>query len=1303
LKNPSTNVTETTADINFDASNPAGARTAILNALVALNMVEPGEVVVESPPKALSNLDETYNFVVRFGGKFANTNVQEMLTTSTSLAVSVSQLSGTSTTSATDFLRSFSFAPRYRDTIRAEDGDGIDTNIINEAGAADFVTSNGTNRQVFDFEVTATGPGTATFTADPSDTVAGKVLLHGINTAIPNEQILFNSVTVNVLQAVVATNDSATVAEDTTAGVTIDVLANDLLNQGGTKQIIGTYPQTVTGGTVRLDNRGTTTPADDRLIFTPAANFFGSTSFPYTMGDGQGNTATATVNVTVTPVNDAPVNSIPAAQTINEDSVLTFSGATAFSVSDIDAGTANMSVSLTATNGVLQLTTDSPSGVTVVGNNTTSLQLTGSQTNITAALAGMTYTPNANFPSTGTTGTATIVMVSSDLGNTGLNGAPVLTDTDTLTITVRAVNDAPQNLVPGAQSTTEETSLTFSSANGNRIQTSDPDAGTASIRVTLSLTPANAGILTLSAGATGAQITGNGSTSITINGSLTSINNTLSNGLVYAPRKDANPLNNFIGTATITMVTNDLGATGFTNTPLTDTDTITVDVKPKVRPVAFADSFTVVEDSTDMAAANQFNVLVNDVPNSGATLVLKSFTQPANGTVTRVGDILNFVPAVDFNGTTSFTYTINDSSEGTANGGLDSTATVSITITEVNDAPTANADTVAATEGSIKLISTSSLTDNDSKGPANENGQTLTVTLPSGTTAKGGTVTINGSQITYTPPAFLNDLNGGPDSFTYQITDNGTTNGVPAPLSSTATVTINLASVNDAPIATADTATTAEDSAVTISATTLTGNDLPGPAGATDESNQTLTVLSVSPTSSQGGTVQLAGGVITYTPKANFFGTDTFTYVVQDNGQSGSPAANDFKSATAIVAVTVTEVNNAPTANNVDVIAVKNGGAVTYPASLLTANDIAGPANESSQTLTITAVGTASNGTVQLVSGAVIYTPNPGYEGPDSFTYTIQDNGTTNGVPAFLTSQATVNVSVLNFVPVTISGYVYTDLNNDGVRGSNETPLAGIDVTITGFNAVTSQTIAPRTVTTNRDGFYQFDGLAPGEYLIRQAQPANMVDGRETGGGPITVSSNDVFRFAQTLNENINAAQHVYTENNFGERSLSSAFLSMNYLLASTATKLNGTTETLRGILFSFQDTANQDLDWYSFRDGWSGYNLSSFTLAGDRQSAVLRVRDASNRIFQTTIGMDSARLRNQVDSTGRVVSYVVGGFNDFIFNQVAQGAGEGERGEGEGESVEASGTAEMLAAALGGGGENYAAAVDAALEVALS
>ncbi|MFM9115085.1 MAG: Ig-like domain-containing protein, partial [Planctomycetota bacterium] len=413
LKNPSTNVTETTADINFDASNPAGARTAILNALVALNMVEPGEVVVESPPKALSNLDETYNFVVRFGGKFANTNVQEMLTTSTSLAVSVSQLSGTSTTSATDFLRSFSFAPRYRDTIRAEDGDGIDTNIINEAGAADFVTSNGTNRQVFDFEVTATGPGTATFTADPSDTVAGKVLLHGINTAIPNEQILFNSVTVNVLQAVVATNDSATVAEDTTAGVTIDVLANDLLNQGGTKQIIGTYPQTVTGGTVRLDNRGTTTPADDRLIFTPAANFFGSTSFPYTMGDGQGNTATATVNVTVTPVNDAPVNSIPAAQTINEDSVLTFSGATAFSVSDIDAGTANMSVSLTATNGVLQLTTDSPSGVTVVGNNTTSLQLTGSQTNITAALAGMTYTPNANFPSTGTTGTATIVMVSS--------------------------------------------------------------------------------------------------------------------------------------------------------------------------------------------------------------------------------------------------------------------------------------------------------------------------------------------------------------------------------------------------------------------------------------------------------------------------------------------------------------------------------------------------------------------------------------------------------------------------------------------------------------------------------------------------------------------------------------------------------------------------------------------------------------------------------------------------------------------------------------------------------------------------
>ena len=139
-------------------------------------------------------------------------------------------------------------------------------------------------------------------------------------------------------------------------------------------------------------------------------------------------------------------------------------------------------------------------------------------------------------------------------------------------------------------------------------------------------------------------------------------------------------------------------------------------------------------------------------------------------------------------------------------------------------------------------------------------------------------------------------------------------------------------------------------------------------------------------------------GKVKYTPDADYNGSDSFTYTVTDNGTTNG--VNDFKSDTATVSVTVTEVNDRPVAA-ADSLTVAEDGSVTVGTATLTANDSPGPANESGQTLTITAVGSATHGSVSLngMTGEVTFTPDGDYNGPASFTYTVRDNGTTSGSP----------------------------------------------------------------------------------------------------------------------------------------------------------------------------------------------------------------------------------------------------------------------------------------------------------------
>ena len=109
--------------------------------------------------------------------------------------------------------------------------------------------------------------------------------------------------------------------------------------------------------------------------------------------------------------------------------------------------------------------------------------------------------------------------------------------------------------------------------------------------------------------------------------------------------------------------------------------------------------------------------------------------------------------------------------------------------------------------------------------------------------------------------------------------------------------------------------------------------------------------------------------------------------------------------------ITITAVNDTPDAvNDADTVAEDSALGTLVD---VRANDSTGPANESGQTLTITAVTQGTHGSVAIEAGKVRYIPtDANYNGSDSFTYTIRDNGQTNGVDDFKSDTATVNITV---------------------------------------------------------------------------------------------------------------------------------------------------------------------------------------------------------------------------------------------------------------------------------------------------
>jgi CSLREA domain-containing protein len=182
-----------------------------------------------------------------------------------------------------------------------------------------------------------------------------------------------------------------------------------------------------------------TSPSSTGSIgFAPAANRSGTATITVTVTDDGGttgggvNTFSRTFNVTVTAVNDAPVNTVPGAQATAQQTPLLFSAANsnAISVADVDAGTDAIKVTLTATNGTVTL--GSMAGLSFVtgdGADDASVSFTGTAAAVNTALTGLSFKPAQGF-----SGAAGLQLVTDDQGRNGTGGA--LSDTDSVTINV---------------------------------------------------------------------------------------------------------------------------------------------------------------------------------------------------------------------------------------------------------------------------------------------------------------------------------------------------------------------------------------------------------------------------------------------------------------------------------------------------------------------------------------------------------------------------------------------------------------------------------------------------------------------------------------------------------------------------------------------------------------------------------------------------------------------------------------------------------------------------------------------------
>jgi hypothetical protein len=769
------------------------------------------------------------------------------------------------------------------------------------------------------------------------------------------------------------------------------------------------------------------------LTYTLAANANGSATVSVVAHDNGGtanggvdSSAPQTFTINVTAVNDPPSFTSGGNVTVLEDSG-SYSAAWATAISAGPADESGQTVAFSTSNDNNALFSVQPS---------------------VSSAGVLTFTPAADA-----NGTSTVTITAQDNGGTA-NGGSDTSAAQTFTISVTAVNDAP------------------SFTSGGNVSSFEDNAYSAPWATAISAGPANESGQTVTFTATNDN-----------NALFSSQPSVSSTGVLsYNPAPNAN------GTATVTVSAHDNGGTanGGVDSSAPQTFTITV------APVNDAPSFTsggnvaVNEDSGSYSAAWATAISAGPADESSQTV---TFTATNNNNAlfsvqpsVASSGVLTFTPAADANGSATVTVTAHDSG-GTANGGVDTSAaqTFTITVNPVNDAPSfTSGGNVSSSEDNAYSAPWATAI---SAGPANESGQTVTFTATNDNNALFSTQPSVSSTgvLSYNPAPNAN----GTATVTVSAHDNGGTANGGVDSSAPQTFTITVAPVNDAPSFTSGGNVAVNEDSGSYSAAWATAIS----AGPADESSQTVTfhvsndnnaLFSAQPSLSPSG-------VLTFTPAADAFGTATVTVTLQDNGGTANGGVDT--SAAQTFTITLSPVNDAPSFTPGP--SVTTGDNSSYSAPWATAIS-AGPANESGQTVAFHV--TNDNNALFSVqpaispSGVLSFSTLANHTGSATVSVYLQDNGGTanGGVDTSATVMFTITITHTNVAPVA---------NNDSYETIGNTQLEVNASHTTSTSVFVSGSVLANDVDT--------DGPSP--------MTATLVS--STVGAAVTVNSNGTFTY----------------------------------------------------------------------------------------------------------------------------------------------------------------------------------------------
>ncbi|WP_213957339.1 Ig-like domain-containing protein [Variovorax sp. dw_954] len=424
-------------------------------------------------------------------------------------------------------------------------------------------------------------------------------------------------------------------------------------------------------------------------VFVPVPTTNGPVSLTM-LTDDAGNTGIGgaltdadTATIQVVGVNDPPVNTLPATGwTTSEDTAIALSG---LSVADVDAAAGLITVQLSVPTGTLVAADGT--GVTVANGGTASLLLTGTLADINAYLASAQAPVYVPVPDAN--GTVTLTMHTNDGGNTGTGGP--LTDTDTALITITPVNDAPVAADDGPVATAPNTPATGNVITGTPAGAgADTDVDLDPLSVTQFAVDTNGDGIpeTFAAGTTAslASSTGRAIGTLVVNAD---------GSFVFTP---APAYDGPVPQASYTV----------SDGTLSDTATLSFAAVPNTPPTPLNDVVATDED-TPLVVPAAAGLLANDSDADHDALVVTGFSVAgmqgpfaagASASIPQVGVLTiradgsySFVPAPDYNGAVPLvTYAVSDGTSA-------ATATLTLSVNPVNDAPQVGTEGVAAVPG----------------------------------------------------------------------------------------------------------------------------------------------------------------------------------------------------------------------------------------------------------------------------------------------------------------------------------------------------------------------------------------------------------------------------------------------------------------------------------------------------------------------------------------------------------------------------------------------------------------------------